>query len=87
MYNGAKFDEWGDLINSDSLSPKQQKYFQMRYFYKYVPEKTFLKAFNKCWNNSGIHFEGGDLDVVLEPMVMAHEKRQSDKEMRANAQA
>lgn len=62
MAHKIKLDEDGEPIYDNE---RDRKYAEMRELYRYVPEKIFKKAFNRLWGESGMDFDGYDLDNAM----------------------
>jgi hypothetical protein len=80
IYDNVKYDEDGDVL-MESLNAKQKKFFELKEFYKYTPDKLFTRAFDACWSEHGMDFEPLDLDEKLDPLL----EQESMRELKAKA--
>lgn len=76
-YDGVKYDQYGEVDWSQDMSPLQRKFFELREVHKEIPEEMFIKAFDICWNKHHVNFGSDELDMVLEPMKMDAEMKQT----------
>jgi len=76
-YANIKYDQYGNVDWAQDMNPMQRKFFELRENYKEIPEEMFTRAFDICWAKHNSNFEGMEFDMVLEPMKMDAEMKES----------
>lgn len=82
ILRNVKYDEYGDPI-LDGLTEKQKKYLELRGYYRYIPEKQFMKAFNSAWGEFAEQLDSFQLDEKLSHIMHEHEMSTMKKDLDA----